>query len=68
MCFGGRKERKLCLKIRLFGFPDVLVSSSAPWLLSARDLIQTGQSELRMKPPCEIVIYFIGTEIYPRKS
>ena len=32
VCFGDRKtseERKICLKIRLFGFPDVLVTRSA---------------------------------------
>ena len=32
VCFGGqktRKERKMCLQIRLFGFPDVLVTRSA---------------------------------------
>ena len=32
MCFGGRKtreERKICPKICLFGFPEVLVKGSA---------------------------------------
>ena len=32
MCFGGRKtreEREICLKIRLFGFPEIVVMGSA---------------------------------------
>ena len=32
LCFGGRKireERNICLKIRLFGFPQRLVMGSA---------------------------------------
>ena len=40
MCFGGRKtreERKICLKICLFGFPEVLVKGSAT--MAVRNLV-----------------------------
>ena len=45
MCFGGRKtheERKIWLKVRLFGFSDMLVTDSAPtvkYLASSSTLI-----------------------------
>ena len=40
VCFGGRKtreERKICLKIHLFGFPETLVTSHA--MTAARNVV-----------------------------
>ena len=56
MCFGGRKtleERKICLKIRLFRFPEMLVirsmTSAACKVVSSSTLIGPFEFELIFK-------------------